>query len=469
MNSVAGQMVATMMNTKFNAQQSTGSTRSKDHQNFSKIFKQVNDNKPPEFEKAQTKTEIEPVNDAESTKAADADAVVKSEAYQNKGEVVRDTVPGHEVSEVAKDAKELKGLSEKVHEIMAKLKDDVIHVDLTLGSDENKALYDEAMVLVSQIFGIPLEELQSVLQELNMDLLNLSDAGKLAEVVQTVFGNEGMAEMLLNGEATETFKAVHVEVEKLYEALNLDADALKEKVPAEEAVKPTVVHVKESSDSKAATLTPEKGTNLEIVNLRGELKAGKYTQDNQGQNQNNQTFGELMSQNMTGIKEIVVAANSEQTEFQQITTREVIDQIVTKAIVNLSTDKTSIQLQLNPEHLGKVAVSITAEQGFVKGQFVAENQMVKEMLEANMVQLKSQLEEQGIKVEKIEVTIGNSNQFFDQQDRGSQNQEASGKSGKRRVGHIGHVLQMDEVEVAEINAQREAVTALEEYTVEYSA
>jgi flagellar hook-length control protein FliK len=188
------------------------------------------------------------------------------------------------------------------------------------------------------------------------------------------------------------------------------------------------------------------------------------------QDQGSSTFSDLLGQNITLTKEVVVQNEVKQVLYQQISTKEVIDQIVTKAVVKLTPDKTSMQLQLNPGHLGKVSVSVTSEQGLVKSQFVAENQVVKEMLEANMIQLKEQLEEQGIKVDKIEVTVGDTNQYFNQKDQQEQqSKHASRKSSRSRVGSVASISEVDEIEAVTNQPQSVLDSGIDIHTVEYSA
>lgn len=66
---------------------------------------------------------------------------------------------------------------------------------------------------------------------------------------------------------------------------------------------------------------------------------------------------------------------------------------------------TRFQMQLNPENLGKLYVSITEAQGTVKAQIAASDEVVRTMLSAQVADLKMTLNQQGIKVDAIEVTI----------------------------------------------------------------
>lgn len=65
-------------------------------------------------------------------------------------------------------------------------------------------------------------------------------------------------------------------------------------------------------------------------------------------------------------------------------------------------------ISLRPEHLGKLDVQITLQNGQLVARFMTEHVMAKDMLEQQMMQLRSSLQSQGIQVERLEVTQNSS-------------------------------------------------------------
>ncbi|MGF9695564.1 flagellar hook-length control protein FliK [Paenibacillus sp. MABNR03] len=65
-------------------------------------------------------------------------------------------------------------------------------------------------------------------------------------------------------------------------------------------------------------------------------------------------------------------------------------------------------ISLRPEHLGKLDVQITLQNGQLVARFMTEHTMAKDMLEQQMTQLRASLQSQGIQVERIEVTQSSS-------------------------------------------------------------
>ena len=74
-----------------------------------------------------------------------------------------------------------------------------------------------------------------------------------------------------------------------------------------------------------------------------------------------------------------------------------MDQIVEYMKFNLKPDMQEMEMQLHPASLGTVHVQIAAKDGAITAQFAAQNETVKAVLETQMIQLKEQFEEQGIK------------------------------------------------------------------------
>ncbi len=112
---------------------------------------------------------------------------------------------------------------------------------------------------------------------------------------------------------------------------------------------------------------------------------------------------------------------------------EIISQVIEKAKVVITGDKTEMALELKPESLGKLSLKIVTEQGIVMAKFVAESQQVKQVLESNMQTLKESLERQGLNVQGFSVSV--------RQDSNRGNRE-NNSNGKENSGGIGSVSRM---------------------------
>ena len=89
--------------------------------------------------------------------------------------------------------------------------------------------------------------------------------------------------------------------------------------------------------------------------------------------------------------------------------REVVEQVVTQIKVMVSEDTSEMTMQLNPESLGKVNLSVVTKQGHITAQFVTENEVARQALESQVQQLRETLGQQGLKVDKVEVSVSDFN------------------------------------------------------------
>ncbi|MBC9783418.1 flagellar hook-length control protein FliK [Heliobacterium chlorum] len=100
--------------------------------------------------------------------------------------------------------------------------------------------------------------------------------------------------------------------------------------------------------------------------------------------------------------------------------QEVFRQMVENTQLLKKSGGSELKIQLKPEVLGKMQLSLSIDSGIVSVRFSAENPQVRQMLESNLPELKHSLEEQGLKFDRIEVSVGNQN-LNSQQQGGSSN------------------------------------------------
>lgn len=79
--------------------------------------------------------------------------------------------------------------------------------------------------------------------------------------------------------------------------------------------------------------------------------------------------------------------------------------------------RSEINLQLKPESLGRLSLTVAVENGLVTARLHAESRAVGQLIESSLGQLKQMLQEQGLRLERLEVAVGESSV---QQDQGQQ-------------------------------------------------
>lgn len=160
------------------------------------------------------------------------------------------------------------------------------------------------------------------------------------------------------------------------------------------------------------------------------------------------------AQNLERQVEVLRAAETELT-YSMVDTQEIMDQILDQMKVSIKPEMTSVEMQLHPASLGNLHIQITNREGAVTAQFIAQNESVKAALESQVMELRENLEQQGIKVEAVEVTIAQYS--LDRNPDG--NETASEQSKRQKKG--GRNLNL-----GELNLEDEELTEEERLTAE---
>ena len=84
---------------------------------------------------------------------------------------------------------------------------------------------------------------------------------------------------------------------------------------------------------------------------------------------------------------------------------QIIEQIVTQIRVSVTDTTSTMEMQLNPERLGKVLLTISAKEGMMTANFTVQTEEARLALESQMYQLRDTLEQKEIKVEAVSISV----------------------------------------------------------------
>lgn len=84
---------------------------------------------------------------------------------------------------------------------------------------------------------------------------------------------------------------------------------------------------------------------------------------------------------------------------------DIVNQVVEQIKVTLGKETTTMQMQLNPENLGKVLVSVTSKNGVMTANFTVQSEEAKEALQSQMYSLREAIESRSLKVDAVEVEV----------------------------------------------------------------
>lgn len=322
---------------------------------------------------AKTEETEEITDDAEVLEKAGGEMVAALAAQMGISEdAVREAMDALGMTDVSLlDAKNLKSLM----------------VELTEGADDMSLLTDGDFY-------------QSVMEAL----------GTLEDIAGEVQEETGMSQ--------EEFNAAVMEAQKRLAA---------EEVPEEvQEVSVQDLQEGENTDSEAVKLSMQKPELTE--NARTETVAQKDApkQEDTGKNSESPFMGNsYQAQNVEQQAQVLKAAEAEKA-FSMTDTQEIMDQILDYMKVSVKPELTSLEMQLHPESLGTLHIQISNKEGAVTAQFIAQNESVRAVLESQMMELRENLEQQGVKVEAVEVTIAQYSL-----DRNPDGNEASSDQGRR--------------------------------------
>ncbi|MCR5251196.1 MAG: flagellar hook-length control protein FliK [Lachnospiraceae bacterium] len=135
--------------------------------------------------------------------------------------------------------------------------------------------------------------------------------------------------------------------------------------------------------------------------------------------------------------------------------RQILEQVADRIKTQVGPDMSSLEMVLHPASLGNVALNLVSRDGSVTAQLTAQSEAVKEALESQLVVLRQNLEQAGVKVTAVEVTVGSHafEQNLEQGNDGQSDAEAKEQERLRRATRkIDLGLAGDEPEVDEADA-----------------
>lgn len=389
------------------------------------------------------------------------------------------------------DAKSLSGTSYDSYSSPLKsvsVKEDMNPEEMQSQAADSLETYEEEIrKILKDELGVTDEEISAVLESLGMDFLDLRNVQNLTSLVQaltgedigTLFSSEAFQNVMVQvSEVTEELCAElgitreelnvlceawdEMEVLKTPAAENevkvQDANQVQNAAESEKAAfistedadlqkEDTVIVKKEdASEGEDFRKIPNEAENAEQITADGEEETDTSSGE-QGFLEHSKdarpdtpgsgiTFAE---QTIKAPEEFAVQSEVPVPYSSQVDAYELIDQIAKNVRVTMAGAETSMEMQLNPEHLGKLYLNVTEREGVVRAQIAAQNTAVKEALETQLVELRQSLNQQGIKVDAIEVTVSthefeqNLEENANHEEQMRRQAEESGKQTRRNL------------------------------------
>ncbi len=337
--------------------------------------------------------------------------------------------------------------------------------------------------------GVSDEQVEDAMSILGLQWMDLLNPASLSQLVTQLTGTEDACSLLMSEEFTNIMQNTDELVQSLSETLGISKDewvALQNQLAEltadfNETVDMADGGVQEMAPQTDATITsqdttvmaatvqmthtteetqnvqPEEETEDAAPVIQVNASEDAQTENNVSENASGE-MGEPAAQSQK-TKESSVNEHAQNMEFQvraeqqtvapeevnkvasrtTIDVQDIMNQITEFAKVNLSPENSSIEMQLNPENLGKVYLHIAAtKEGNITAELAVSSETVKTALEAQIADLRTSLNQQGIKVDAVEVAIA-SHEFernleqnaSGEEQQGSQREESGRTAGRR--------------------------------------
>lgn len=354
-------------------------------------------------------------------------AAEKSEGSETQDMTTAKTSVTEKTMGVSKTADKLR--ETKTEETTAEPKDmDAVEKELEAAAEELKEEIAEKL-------DITVEELETVMETLGLTNASLFTQEGMAALVMEVEQISTPVELLTNAEVYQTLQELNTTAGELLENVQTEfqltdaqlqkaieqfaeSEEMTQEVPVEEVSMQEAEIETEEVASKEKNADADVNADVETTTTEETLVA-KETTESAGKEAGAESRGseQHAAQNQHVVAENNFQLNNTQTVNQTVTdfsgnitgsnlsTQEIYDQIGEFIKTNIRPGISEVEMQLNPESLGSLHIHLSSKQGNITAQFVVQNEAVKAALEMQMIQLKENFAEQGIKVDAVEVTV----------------------------------------------------------------
>lgn len=287
-------------------------------------------------------------------------------------------------------------------------------------TDTVKEVCEDIKDAIKEEFDVSDEDIKAAMELLGLTALDLLSTAKVAELIEQLTGTDALT-LITNEDMMQSFNNIinvvddanadiadmlGVKTEEV--GIVLEQNNIAPVVNSEDTAKQD--NVKESDAKNADDNINQTVDNQESLS---EVLAKKITTESDGKAKNNMsesneannkvTYADVADNMISNITDTFADIITE--GISTVKEADIVNQVIDSVKFMASRELTSMEVMLNPEHLGSVHITVTARNGIVSAQIAAQNEQVKTALENQMVTLREQFESQGLKVDAVEITV----------------------------------------------------------------
>lgn len=287
-------------------------------------------------------------------------------------------------------------------------------------TDTVKEVCEDIKDAIKEEFNVSDEDIKVAMELLGLTALDLLSTAKVAELIEQLTGTDALT-LITNEDMMQSFNNIinvvdeanadiagmlGVKTEEV--GIVLGQNDIAPVVNSEDTAKQD--NVKELDAENADDNINQTVDNQESLS---EVLAKKITTESDGKAKNNMsesneannkvTYADVADNMISNITDTFADIITE--DISTVKEADIVNQVIDSVKLMASRELTSMEVMLNPEHLGSVHITVTARNGIVSAQIAAQNEQVKTALENQMVTLREQFESQGLKVDAVEITV----------------------------------------------------------------
>lgn len=287
-------------------------------------------------------------------------------------------------------------------------------------TDTVKEVCEDIKDAIKEEFDVSDEDIKAAMELLGLTALDLLSTAKVVELIEQLTGTDALT-LITNEDMMQSFNNIinvvddanadiadmlGVKTEEV--GIVLEQNNIAPVVNSEDTAKQD--NVKESDAKNADDNINQTVDNQESLS---EVLAKKITTESDGKAKNNMsesneannkvTYADVADNMISNITDTFADIITE--GISTVKEADIVNQVIDSVKLMASRELTSMEVMLNPEHLGSVHITVTARNGIVSAQIAAQNEQVKTALENQMVTLREQFESQGLKVDAVEITV----------------------------------------------------------------
>lgn len=351
---------------------------------------------------------------------------------------------------------------------------------------------DKIKDIIKEQLNISDEEIESVMEQLGFTFMDLLDPQNLADFVSEIKGSLDLTDMIVDPDFQQLMLSMSSVKQEIAQVCDIDSEQMDEIISVMEPVTEPDngssdensgidiseiaenVSQSEEAASKTAVVSEQVQTEKSVSekiqdtdNQTDEMpatdddivtvvtdkttdgsEAGQYADGNSDSADGNTE--EKVSDNNAGKATFTVDngirnVQIPETPFSAVSQAsgkvdilDIIQQVTEQLKVSMTSDETSMEMQLNPENLGKIYVNVSQKNSQITAHMMVMNEVVREALESQLGNLRETLSQAGVKVDAVEVTVA-SHEFEQNLEQNSskeqkqQEQSGSFKSTRKNI------------------------------------